>query len=283
MQSLEEYVERARNGDQQELERVVKAIQDKVYGLALRMLWNPEDARDATQEILLRVMTHLGSFKGESKFTTWVYRIAANYLLSARKSRTEGENISFDLFGKQLDQGLGHGEYGAVTEAEQRLLVEEVKIGCTLGMLLCLGRERRIAYILGEIFELSSPQAAEILDLSPEAYRKQLSRARQLVRDFMQQKCGIINPDNPCRCAKRIKPAIANGRVDPRNLLFVGKHVRVNRRAPISSQVKEMESLERSAALYRSHPQYAAPEVFLQQIKDLITSGAFEILSERPR
>jgi len=64
---------------------VIVAVQSDVYGLALRFLWHPQDAEDATQEILIRVITGLGNFRGDSVFRTWVYRIACIKLLTLRK------------------------------------------------------------------------------------------------------------------------------------------------------------------------------------------------------
>ena len=99
-------VKKAQQGDAAALEALIVEIQGKVYGLALRMLWHPEDAKDATQEILLRVVTHLASFRGESSFSTWVYRIAANHLLTWRHSRMEAQTLSFEVFGDHLKEGL---------------------------------------------------------------------------------------------------------------------------------------------------------------------------------
>ena len=183
--------------------------------------------------------------------------------------------MSFQQFGQDLDTGLSYEPYSE-SEAEQRVLVEEVKIGCTLAMLLCLDRAQRVCYILGEIFELNSHEAAEILNISSAAFRQRLSRARKRIRDFMQHRCGIINPANRCRCAARIKPAMQNGRVDPDNLLFTGPNVKTQQ--PVAHHVREMETLERTAALYRSHPAYAAPDVFLENIRSLLASGDFQIL-----
>ena len=70
------------------------------------MLWHPEDAEDAPQEILIRIVIRLGSFRGESAFTTWVYRVAANYLLTTRKRRAKRTAATFEGFGKDLDEGL---------------------------------------------------------------------------------------------------------------------------------------------------------------------------------
>jgi len=121
---LESLLERARSGDRDSLERLVEQIQGPVYNLALRMLWHPEDARDATQDILIRVITHLGSFRGDSRVQTWVYRVAANYLISARQGRVEAQGYTFDRFANDLHDGLA--EVGAdLLEARADLRVGE--------------------------------------------------------------------------------------------------------------------------------------------------------------
>jgi RNA polymerase sigma factor (sigma-70 family) len=84
---LEEVVERAQAGDRAALESVIEQVEGRIYGLAIRMLWHPEDARDATQEILIRIITHLGDFQRQSTFMTCAYRVAANQLSTTQKSR----------------------------------------------------------------------------------------------------------------------------------------------------------------------------------------------------
>jgi len=278
--TLDSLVASAKAGDKAALEDVIQRIQHRVYGLALRMLWHPEDAKDATQEILIRIVTHLGSFRQESAFMTWVYRVAANYLLTTRKRQAELEGMTFERFGKELDEGLSDGPLRLAAEADQDLLVEEVKIGCTQGMLLCLGRDHRLAYILGEIFEVTGEEGGKILGISAATFRKRLSRARNRVREFMRQKCGLVNPDNRCRCARRVERAIRIGRIDPHHLLFAGQPARARRDANLLRRIEEMEELERAAAVFRSHPDYAAPETFLETIRTLIDSGRFRVLEE---
>src|SRR5262245_33544590 len=77
---LAERVRAAAAGDRTAAREVLEAVQHDVYGLSLRMLGHPADAEDAAQEILVIVLTHLGSFRGESSLRTWVWRIAANHL-----------------------------------------------------------------------------------------------------------------------------------------------------------------------------------------------------------
>jgi RNA polymerase sigma factor (sigma-70 family) len=85
---LEHLARRAVDGDRDALEELVTALQGDVYGLALRMLWNREDAEDATQEILVRAVTRLSQFDFRSRLKTWVYRIAVNYILDVKRVRS---------------------------------------------------------------------------------------------------------------------------------------------------------------------------------------------------
>src|SRR5262245_48569680 len=189
-QDLEDLARRARDGDGRCLEALVLAIQDRVYGLAVRMLWHPEDARDAAQEILIRIVTRLGSFRGDSSFATWVYRVAANYLLDVRRSRLEERSYTFERFGEELDRGLSDAP-APEASGETALLLEEIKVGCTLAMLTCLDRPHRLAYILGEILEMEGAEAARVLEIGAGAFRKHLSRAREAVVTFTRAKCGL--------------------------------------------------------------------------------------------
>ena len=75
-------VDKATSGDKKALETLVTDVQDMIFNLSLRMLGTFADAEDATQDILLKMITHLSSFRGESRVTTWVFRIAVNLLHS---------------------------------------------------------------------------------------------------------------------------------------------------------------------------------------------------------
>jgi DNA-directed RNA polymerase specialized sigma24 family protein len=174
------------------------------------MLWNREDAEDAAQEILVRVVTRLGQFDFRSHLRTWVYRVAVNYLLDVKKSPVERMRLNFDRFGEDLGEGLSSD---GPAEAERSLLTEEVKIGCTLGMLQCLDRPHRLAYILGEILELSGPEAADALQIGADLFRKQLQHARATIVAFTQRYCGLVSDDAACACHRRVPAAVRMGRV----------------------------------------------------------------------
>jgi RNA polymerase sigma factor (sigma-70 family) len=270
--NIEQLVKQAQAGSKSALEHIVEQIQSKIHGLALRMLWHPEDARDATQEILIRVITHLGTFKGESKFTTWVYKVAANYLSRVRKSRLEQQQYTFERFGRELDEGPSDAWVESENTLDDVLLLEEIKIGCTLGMLLCMDRPHRLAYILGDILELPGPEAAEILEIKPATFRKRLSRARADIVSFMKMKCGLVNPNNACRCRRRVNHALQMKRVDPDHLLFAHDVDHARQFPKVLNEIRKLEDTQRAVALYRSHPEYAVQENFVGMVKVLINT-----------
>jgi RNA polymerase sigma factor (sigma-70 family) len=270
---LEDLARRAREGDREALESLVSTIQDRVYGLALRMLWHPEDARDATQEILIRIVTRLSTFRGASSFSTWAYRVAANYLLTARKSRIEERSYTFQRFGDELDEGLS--EIPAPHDSgETALLLEEVKVGCTMAMLTCLDRPHRLAYILGEILEMDGDEAARVLGIGAAAYRKRLSRARDAVVAFTRAKCGLVNPQRPCRCSRRLSEAVRLGRVRPGQLLFVSDTERARQFPNVLAEVRRLEEVRRAAALFRSHPDFRAPADLAAGLRKMLEGGS---------
>ena len=275
---LEDLVKEAKNGNRDALESLVRSIQDQVYRLALRMLGYPADAEDAAQEILIKVVTHLDRFRQESKFTSWVYRVAANHLLTTRKRLAESRSVSFEDYETFLDKERAAGWQDTIPEAEQSLVVREVMLGCTQGMLLCLDRSHRIAYILSEIFDVSSTQGGYILDISPAAYRKRLSRARERIQAFMIRNCGLIKSDNLCHCDRMASYAIQNKEIDPDNLVFAEHRQRGESNTASLEHLQELDSLQRVVAVFRSHPEYAAPDTYLKSLKELINGGQVRLL-----
>lgn len=204
-----ELVKQAQDGDATALEDVVRAIQDQVHRLALRMLADVSQAEDATQDILIRIITKLSTFKADSKFETWVYRVAMNHLLTAKKIRDRDPGLSFEMFEEDLLHGLSERSPDAVDQ----IALNELRVKCTMAMLLCLDANHRAAYVLGEVLEMDHASAADVLEVSSANYRQRLARARQKVQDFTARACGLASKAAPCKCARRIKAATAQGRI----------------------------------------------------------------------
>ena len=215
--NIEELVRQALAGDRNAVASIVSVLQRDVYALALRMLWHREDAEDATQEILVRVVTRLSQFDFRSRFRTWAFRVAKNYLLDVKKSPVERMHLTFERFGADLREGLSQE---GPADSERSVLTEDVKVGCTLAMLQCLDRAHRLAYVLGEILDLSAPEAAEVLEIEPPAFRKRLERARAEVEAFTRRHCGLVADQAECRCNRRVAAAVRLGRARPDALAF---------------------------------------------------------------
>ncbi|MBT3255858.1 MAG: RNA polymerase sigma factor [Deltaproteobacteria bacterium] len=277
--ALETLSEQAREGDKKALEELVKSIQDRIYGLSIRMLYYPADAEDATQEILIKIITHLDRFRGESRFITWAYRIASNHLISTRKRRAERWGWTFEIYEQGVDEGLAYPGEASFDEPEKELLVEEMRLACMQGMLLCMKRETRIVYILGEIFGFTGMEGSEILNITPETFRQRLSRGRKKLRDFMDRKCSLFNPDNPCRCERQIACDIEKRRlIDPEHLLFAVHPCHARQNEDAVNGLDEIREMLRIAMLFRRQPEYAAPDDFAGIVKQMVDSGKINIL-----
>jgi RNA polymerase sigma factor (sigma-70 family) len=267
--SLEELARRAAAGDSESLARLVEEVQHPVYRLALRFLGHPEDTKDASQEILVRLITHLGSFEGRSRFMTWTYSVAVRQLMRTRKRQVEASVKGAETFAAFLDRGLADRDFTA-EEAEYRLLCAEVRISCTYGMLLCLSRPLRVSYILGDALGMPDTEAAEICGISRTAQRQRLARARRTMRTIIADRCGLIDAANPCRCGRQIESSLAAGILDRDKMMFAG-HRRTDS-GPIETGTIERaaEQLDMALAMsevYRSDPSFAAPREVWERVQ----------------
>lgn len=155
-QEVQALVDQAAAGDRKALETLVSGVQDMVFNLSLRMLGTFADAEDATQDILLKVITHLSSFRGDSLFTTWVFRIAANHLKNYKKHMFARFPLSFAYYGEDIENAKIENLPDLTQDVEKELLAEELKLSCTNVMLQCLDMESRCIFILGTMFQLDS-------------------------------------------------------------------------------------------------------------------------------
>lgn len=219
-QNDQELISRATSGDRGALEALVKKHQPYIYNIAWKMVQMPDDAQDITQEVLVKVVTNLSKFRGESSFRTWLYRIVANHFLQMKRYKRETlVNDSFEGFSERLEAIADH-ELTPLEISELQTEIREMNLACMSGMLLCLTREQRLVYILGELLGADHKIGAEILDITKVNFRVRLSRARKDLWNFMNNQCGLVNKTNPCRCHKKVKVAFSNGPLDSKNLLF---------------------------------------------------------------
>lgn len=197
---------------------LVEKYQPYLYNLALRLVYYPDDAKDLTQDVWIKILKSMDKFEEKSDFKTWSYRIMINEFLNKKRKYTE---LTFDDFENTMRMMPNEKLSNEYEEGEKQLLIHEAKVGCMMGMLLCLDAKQRAILIIGDIFEIKSQIACEIFSITQENFRKKLSRARNDLYNFMNNSCSLINKTNACKCEQKTKALIKEGYVDPNNLLFL--------------------------------------------------------------
>jgi RNA polymerase sigma factor (sigma-70 family) len=265
----------AAEGDKGALEQLLTGVQDLVFNLSLRMLGTIHDAEDASQEILIRVMTNLASFRGESAFTTWVFRIAVNHLKNYRKSMFAQHPLSFEYYGEDIVSGKEKDIPDLTMGVDRNLLEQELKLSCTNVMLQCLDTDSRCIYILGTMFRVDSRLAAEILEISPEAYRQRLSRIKKKMAGFLDEYCGLSGK-GVCSCSKRISYAIATHRVNPEKPEFTS----LEENTEFLQECKTaMEEIDDRSLVFSSLPAYRTTRAARQYLNEFLKSDCYSMIS----
>ena len=175
-------VTQAREGDTTAFSELVRRYEGKIFRLAQHVTQNREDAEDVLQETFMKAYEHLDQFKGDSKFYTWIVRIAVNQALMKLRRRKTDKSVS-------LDETIDTGEDMVVREIaawgedpEQQLSREELG-GILDGAIQSLEPLYRSVFVLRDIEELSTEETAEVLGLSVPAVKSRLLRARLQLRE----------------------------------------------------------------------------------------------------
>lgn len=176
-------VEQVQGGDVNAFEALVTAYEKNVYNLALRMTGNPEDAADMSQEAFIKAYNSLNSFRGESKFSVWLYRIVSNVCLDflRRKSRRPAVSLSIeDDGGEETQLELPDESQSPELLLERSLTRDAVRRG--LGV---LPPEQRQILLLREIQGLSYEEIAHVLELEAGTVKSRIFRARKRLCAFL--------------------------------------------------------------------------------------------------
>ncbi|MBI4874948.1 MAG: RNA polymerase sigma factor [Acidobacteria bacterium] len=175
-------LERARAGDDAAFSDLVRRYERKIFRLARHITQNDEDAEDVLQETFLKAYEHLAGFQGNSKFYTWVVRIAVNESLMKLRKRKSDRTVS-------LDESIDTGEETIVREIavwednpEQRYSAEEIR-GILEKAIESLRPAFRTVFVLRDVEELSTEETAAVLNLSVPAVKSRLLRARLQLRE----------------------------------------------------------------------------------------------------
>jgi RNA polymerase sigma factor (sigma-70 family) len=270
---------RAREGDGDAIAALVERHQPWIYNIARRMLYRPADAEDATQEIPIKVVTKLSTFADRSSFRTWLYRIVVNHVLNVKRVQ-RAEPLTFSRYAAALDRTPELDLPDPATPTpETQLLVDEARIGCTSGLLLCLSEEQRLIYILGGIFGVSDRVGAELLEISRDNYRQKLARARADLHNFMHGQCGLVNSANPCRCHRKTLGFVRLGYIDPEKLIFATDRT-AHVREVAEERLDALVQLDADyAEIFRGHPFHRSPD-FVGAVRNLLQQRGVRTIIE---
>lgn len=276
-EELQLLVDQATAGDKKALETLVADMQDMVFNLSLRMLGTFADAEDAAQDVLLKMITHLSSFKGDSSFTTWVFRIAVNHLKNYKKHMFAHYPLSFEYYGDDIEKGKIQDVPDLTQNVDKNLLAEELKMSCTNVMLQCLDVESRCIFILGTMFQLDSRMAGDILGMTPEAYRQRLSRVRRKMADFLGQYCGEYG-DGRCRCKDRVNYAIQNHRINPLQTDYMtASEIPMETMMDVKHAMEDIDDLSQDFSFCKP---YRSPERTRRLIQEFLDSTQLSIIQK---
>lgn len=274
-EELQALVEKATAGDKEALETLVAGVRDIVFNLSLRMLGTFPDAEDATQDILLKMITHLSSFRGDSSFTTWVFSIAANYLKNYKRHMFAQYPLSFEYYGDDIENGKIEDVPDLTQNVEKDILAEELKMSCTNVMLQCLDTESRCIFILGTMFKVDSRIAGDILEMTPEAYRQRLSRVRKKMADFLEQYCGEYGGGR-CKCKDRVNYAIQNHRINPMQLDYTtATEISAQTMMDVKNAMEDIDDLSQDFSFCKP---YQSPERTKHLIQEFLESTQLSIV-----
>lgn len=172
-------------GDTNAFEALVVAYQKQVYNLALRTVGNEEDAADMTQEVFLRAYRALGTFRGESKFSVWLYRLTTNVCIDFLRSRRRHPTVSLTAADEDDEQPQFDIPADEASGPEQQLARSELRRAVVRGLDRLPDDARRIL-ILRELDGLSYAEIGKVLRLEPGTVKSRLFRARRRLCEFLR-------------------------------------------------------------------------------------------------
>ena len=181
-------LKRAVRGDERAFEALIEPYADATYRLCLRMMGNEQDAADMAQEAFLRAWRSLSSYKGQSRFSTWLYRVTSNVCLDELRRRRRGETESMQAL---EENGFEPVDPAETPEMAARRVVDHpdscrAELRRDLAEAISqLGSEQRAALILRDVQGLPYEEIAQILDLNLNTVKSRISRARSALREIL--------------------------------------------------------------------------------------------------
>jgi RNA polymerase sigma-70 factor (ECF subfamily) len=183
-------IHRLKQRDEVAFTEVVRLYQHRVYNLVFRMLGSREEAEDVAQEVFVTVLRSVDSFRGDAKFSTWLYRVAANHCKNrikylSRRSRTTGDGL--DAVPEQGMEDAGQAPLQSHIDGPDKIL-EGLQLEQLMQRAIAtLDEEHRLLIVLRDVEELSYQEIADITSLNEGTVKSRLHRARMAIKEFIER------------------------------------------------------------------------------------------------
>ena len=185
--------------------------------------------------------------------------------------------LSFEYYGEDIENAKIQDVPDLTQNVEKDLLAEELKMSCTNVMLQCLDTESRCIFILGTMFKVDSRIAGEMLEMTPEAYRKRLSRIRKKMADFLGTYCGEYGGGR-CRCKDRINYAIQSRRLNPLQLDYMAAgEISVQTMIDVKNAMEDIDDLSQDFSFCKP---YKSPDRMKRLIQEFLDSTQLSVVQK---
>ncbi len=174
-----------KNKEEWAFESFVENYQKEIYNIALRMSGNEEDAMDITQEVFLKIFRKIDTFLGNSKLSTWIYRITINYSKDYISTRSRHSHISMDK-SLETEDGTITQEYESKEKNPMEIIEQNHDQQLLVGAINKLEKDQREIIILRYINELSYQEISDILEIPEGTIKSRLNRARNKLAEILK-------------------------------------------------------------------------------------------------
>lgn len=239
--------------EKKELITLYENESSKMYNFIYKMTGNKTASEDILQETFITAFNKIGTFRGDSSLSTWIYSIARNYCLQhlrkMKKTRFTNMEKLINFASESEDNSLYEG-------LEKNIYLKQIKEGCLLGLLRCLPLSQRLAFILNVLNEIPLEDTAQIIEKSINATRILVHRSRSKIKKFLCENCSLYKKGNYCKCENLISFSLKNGWISDKSEIE-------------ASQIEsELHDFTDEIALYKSLYEYKVKEKVFKKILD---------------
>lgn len=245
----------------------------KVYNLALGLTGNSDEAEEITQEAFFRALKSYDTFRHDSSFFTWIYRITLNasnsYMKKKKNSPTQYLDEAVEKLGLQIEDVI---DTNPESNPETLYLAKETRFKCLHSITECLTGEQRKIFCMAVTLGLPQKMVAEILECSLSKVKTTLYRAKQKWFGYMNDRCSLIKKDNPCNCAQWVRCAVEQG--------WITKDMTAIKRQEVNTlALQEAKTLKNLQEMYQTlYPNLdLADEALAQRLQEGIKKKEWQI------